>query len=312
MKLAIGGDLHITNQTPSSRKDNYPETQEKKIEFIFKSMRDNRADYLLQPGDLMDRWESPDRLKTRTMRLLRRAEEYIREPAFISVPGQHDIRYHTSPIENTPYGVVNEALGNFWVANDKPIEYPDLYVEGIDIYGAPWNKPIPEILDKNKFNILITHRMVSETQEWPGQKYDVPGTLLRESGFNLIVSGDNHRTIEFIHKGKILLNAGSLMRSKINQVDHRPCIFIFDTETLKYKKIFIPVESSDRVFDFENSKAEAEKDDRLARLITTLKNRSKISGIDFRLNMSNIVSNLTANNGISKSAYEIYEEVFDE
>lgn len=306
MKIAITGDWHLTNKRPENRIDDYVKAQEDKIVFIFKTMKENNVWLLLQPGDMTDKWESPDRFKTRIIKLFR---EVIRDImnlyTIVSVPGQHDIRFHTSPTDNTPFGVFAESL-DFLIASKSPIP-----ISNIDIYGAPWNAPIPKISNKNRYNILVTHRLVSDVQNWPGMNYDSPGSLLRKTGFDLIVSGDNHKWVEYSENGKILINCGSLMRSKIDQVGHEPSFYILDTETKEFRRVLIPIVSPEEVFDLEKTKAEKEKDQKNLKLIEALRAESKINGIDFRKNMSDTISDLKERNEISKDAYGIYEEVFN-
>jgi len=297
MKLLLTGDWHLTNRSPKSRTDDYVRSQQDKIKEINSIAFKHYIDIMLQPGDLCDKHEYPDSFKTRWVRYLRYC------PNILTVPGQHDLRYHTSPTDNTPYGVLAE-LANMEILGVKPSNLEDRTF----VYGSPWNQDIPEITTEGT-NILVTHRMVSVEQEWPGQKFEQPGGLVRKYDFDLIVSGDNHKSFDFEYDGKRLVNCGSLMRANIDQADHQPCVYIYDTETRGLEKILIPVEPIEEVMDLEVAEEEKEKNEELLKLVATLKEGAKIQGLDFRKNMSDTVTGLKSGGNISNEALKIDREV---
>ena len=276
-QLIATGDWHLTEYRPRSRKDDYISAMIAKIKFI----ADMKADRILNPGDVTDSHEFPDKFKTKWISRLSKR--------IICVPGQHDLRYHTSGIVNTPLGVLSEAVGFKIIHNtDGPFTMQKhvrtaLGSKEVSVYGAGWNKKIPEIIDMEAYNILLTHRMVIESKLWDKQEsYDVAGSLLRRNKFDLIVSGDNHQSFHYERDGKMLINCGSLMRSKIDQVDHKPCVWVIDTDKKSYEQIFIPIAPAEEVFNVEEVEIIKARNNRLDTLKDSFKNRKKLTGLDYK------------------------------
>lgn len=284
MKLLVTGDWHLTTRTPRNRIDDYPQSQRKKIAFIFSLAVEENVKAILQPGDAVDhslhRYNTPDSLK----------REYIlffkeKRIPIITIPGQHDMRYHSSDVSNTPLGVFESAANVTVITN----EFPEVLLGGVNkevmIYGAGWNKEVPKIQKKLKgVNILLTHRMIIKNKKvWGGQKeYDKADALLRKHEFDLIVSGDNHQAFIQRDGKKWLVNCGSLMRSKIDQVNHKPVVYIYDTEKLSLTPHLIPIEPFEDVMNIEEAVKEKEKSATLDLLIEGLSSVEDMEGIDFK------------------------------
>lgn len=60
--------------------------------------------------------------------------------------------------------------------------------------------------------------------------------------YNLL-TGDNHVTFVEKYKGRILINPGSIFRWTASQVDHEPCVFLYDSTDNTYEQIFIPIKT---------------------------------------------------------------------
>ena len=229
--------------------------------------------------DFFNSHKANDYLKRRMIVTLRRCGIKV-----ITVFGQHDLRFHSSDVRNTPLGVL-QAAGVIQIApNWEPIYLLD---NNVSIYGASWFEDIPEkMYDPDTFNILITHRMVLEEKIWDGQTDGVFGNkLLRTSPFDLIVSGDNHAHFTYKVGNRYLINCGSMIRTRIDQYDHRPTYYIFDTETREIQMETIPVELPQHVFDLTKAEAEKEENAVLIAFVERLKKNIKLEGLDFSKNM---------------------------
>ena len=71
------------------------------------------------------------------------------------------------------------------------------------------------------------------------------------------------------------------MRSKIDQGDHKPCIWVFDTETRKAEKVLIPVKPFKEVVNLERAEYEKEKNEKLEILAQSLKKKSRLKGLNY-------------------------------
>jgi len=303
-KFLIIGDTHLTNRTPKNRTDDCPETQKGKMVFIFDLAKKEKVSAILQPGDLVDhylhRYNTPDIIKREWI-------IYFKEndiPIF-TVPGQHDMRYHSSDIKNTPMGVL-EGSGVINVMTSIPLRcFSDIY-----IYGAGWNAEIPKLIERDRpvLHILITHRMIIKDKKiWEKQtEFDKADSLLSKHKFDLIVSGDNHQS--FIQKDgeKILVNCGSLMRSKIDQVKHQPCAYIYNTKDKTITKHLIPIKPFEDVMNIEAAVETKEKNKKLDLLIEGLSSDEHIEGLDFK---KAVISDIKENKDIlTKGTVKIINE----
>lgn len=311
MRFLITGDWHLSNKRPRSRKDDYTRAMIVKMEEIKHLSLKQGVDAILQPGDLTDDHKFPDKFKTFWIRKL------FHFPKIYTVPGQHDLRYHTSPIENTPLGVLREARPIFVGTGQTYNMWNDESDREVDIYTAGWGKDIPELKHNAVFNILITHRMITMDKLWAGQEdYEVAGTFLRKHKFDLIVSGDNHQSFHFKHGNRWLINCGSLMRSTIAQADHKPCVWIFDTEIKEAEQIFLTIEPFEKVMDLDRArrekKIEDQKNESLDKLEEVLSKKSGITGLNYPKRVSNRVRDLEKACGVSPLAAEIIGEVMED
>jgi len=310
MKFIVSGDWHLTNKKPRARTDNYVRAINKKVLQIFSLAGENDA-VILQPGDLTDDWDYPDKFKTEWIQAFRL---YAAKMKIITIPGQHDLRYHTSDFKNTPFGVITEGA-----EIQRAMDIPRKVTPDVHVYGAWWGKDVPKIEDKNAFNILLIHRLVLLEKIWEGQDEEdfvLADSLLRENDYDLIVSGDNHKSLNIEVDQKRLINCGSLMRSKLDQSDHHPCVWLIDTEDKdKWEQIFLDVEPFDEVFDVVKAKAakavEKQKNESLKKLKYVLEHESRITGLNYRRRVMKRVISLKDKTLISPVAESIINEVME-
>ncbi len=251
MIFAAGADFHLTNKVPENRKTGYfEEICEKFLELL--SMVSTKTDLLVCAGDFFDSTMVPYLVTKEIIHMIKSVNINI-----LVVPGQHDMRYHRSGLNNTPLGVLEESgcvkiLGNKW-----PILGPDT----TDFIGAGWNE---EPLDKA--DILVTHRMVTKTGPlFPGQsKFTTAAQMLNYYKWaKIIISGDNHQMFWLKERGRLLVNCGSLVRSSKKQIDHIPTLHFIDSETLKHDLWVIPHKPASVVFDFAKIEKEELKEKKL-------------------------------------------------
>ena len=312
MKLLVTGDWHLSDRTPRSRKDDYQEAMNGKIRRILSIAGKNQVEAILQAGDLTDSHDSPDKFKVKWI------DRFRNFPKIYTVPGQHDLRYHTSDIWNTPLGVLSQAVAIHTITDNRSRDlFDDVADKRINVYGAGWGQEIPKP-DPEIYSILITHRMVVMDKLWAAQEnYEMPGTLLRENpGYQLIVSGDNHNSFHYIDGGRFLINCGSLMRSNIDQVDHKPCVWIFDTDENPAEQIYLDVKPFEKVMDIERAEREKavkdQKNEKLEELERRLKSKSKIEGLNYASRVSERVKLLQDEDSINPISVEIIGEIMGE
>jgi len=274
MKLLLTGDWHLTNTAPEKRIDNYVKAQDRKIDFICTLAKEKNCACIIQPGDFFDSHKANDFLKRKMIQIL--MDTHL--PPILTIFGQHDLRYHSSDTRNTPLRVLEAAeiidiLGH-------------MEIEDVNIYGASWFEdiPMPEI---EGINILVIHKMIIKNNKlWEGQEDVTKGNiLLRNSGFDLIVSGDNHQSFTISTGKKHLVNCGSLMRMTTAQLEHKPVVYIYDTKDKSLEEHFIPIEPAEKVFDLSTIEKEKKENKELEAFVSQLKKDTKIEGLDYAKNL---------------------------
>lgn len=293
MRALLTGDLHLSNKCPENRKDNYEQTVLNKLTSIFSTASTNNCDCVLQPGDFSD---SPNLSYDFFVKVVSIIKTF-NLPIF-TCWGQHDLRYRTK--ENTFLAALKEACSTLYlVPNNSPLGFM-----GVDIYGSSFDEEIPEIIDKDKFSVLLTHRMIVNEKLWEGQtNFQFANSFLRTNKFNLIVSGDNHAAFSYKIGNRHLFNLGATLRSAINQIEHKPTTVLFDTSINSFEYIPIPIEPAENVFKMEKFERTFEVNKELNTFISGLSEHKEM-GLSFIDNLNEY----TKNNKIDSTIIDIIKE----
>lgn len=294
MKFLVTGDWHIDKDKIKTRKDNVLATCIDKLTQILKIADRKECRAILQPGDFFESHKTNDYLKQEIIRFLSVGHGDFTE--IHTVFGQHDLRYHSSNVLNTPLKVL-EASGVVNILTNRPFVYPQAKV---NIYGASWFEDIPEIDEHLEgFNILVLHKLIVDSKIWEGQEDHTFGkTLLLKSKYDLIVSGDNHKHF-IMHSGtgtigkRFLINCGSLLRTRIDQEDHRPCVYIFDTDPPEaapiFEQVYLEVQDFDKVIRVEEAARIKKENEALKWFVDALTTDANLSGIKYKRNVFDFV-----------------------
>jgi len=247
-----------------------------KMDQVLRIAKERGCAYILQPGDFFDKATPP-------LWLLRNVIWQLKDaPLLLVVMGQHDQRYHHGDRANTPLGVL-EAVGTLRLLGAEP--YPKtapgrgqngpsaalkagqggrqgegasrarrkpsvVATHSVRFYGASWGEDVPVPQSSPAVHVLLTHRMVIQNKLlWPGQTdYAKASALLtRNSGYDLILTGDNHTFFVEEVGGRFLVNCGSLMRTNTDQGKHQPSVVIYDTTSRKVEIIRLDVAPASKV-----------------------------------------------------------------
>lgn len=168
---------------------------------------------VLCAGDIFDRWNSPPELINWAIECL---------PTIYAIPGNHDLPNHRPELSHrSAYGTLVRA--------GKIIELDSVRkrLHNMDVYGRPFGEeiPIPEPAEKGILKVLVTHEYI-----WTVGAGHVGAPDDRKLGkvvkdfheFDIVVVGDNHMGFESTVKSTFIMNCGSLMRRKSNEVGYQP------------------------------------------------------------------------------------------
>ena len=296
MKILCSGDWHIRATNPRYRIDNYYKTLLNKIDWIFELAAKEGCKVILQPGDFFD---SPDQANY-VIRDMISFLGSLNGIELLSIYGQHDTKYRR--LENTAMGIFEE-LGAVEILKDTPF-----WFNGINFYGASWGKEIPVPVNKNEINILIAHRMiVKDSPLWSNQTDYISARdmLKKYEDYDLIVSGDNHQSFTYGSKlGSMLINCGSLMRTTIAQRDHKPVVYIVNTDTNEITRHEIPIQPIEEVMNLELADEIKERNQDLEAFMSGLS-----TNYDTELSFEKNLTSLMKMNETSKEIRGIAEEI---
>jgi len=293
----ISADIHARNTVPKCRTDNFIFTFLKKLVFL-NQLQEKYNCPILDGGDVFDTYEVSAELEALTI-------EYC--PELITIPGNHDLKDHSLPYffksslnvlrkAKKVKVLINRSLFKDSEINDeikKEIESETWFNEYIykdyRIIGIPYGYEIDN--SKNiypqpgKINVVIIHDMVyyNDPTYANGKPIGTNAKLIMKQlkDFDLIISGHNHQSFIVKSNKQTLINAGSMMRTTANQVDHIPGVFLWKNDQTFD---FVPYPIEKNVISLEHIKLEHEKNERIESYIEQLKMTYEV-GLNFKKNL---------------------------
>jgi len=316
MKFGIFGDIHFTNRGPSRRLDNFFETQMSKFTQAFSIFKKHNVQFVFQPGDFFDSHTVADRVKAEIIRFLRETLWYKEGILFVS--GQHDIFGHSlHTLPNSPIAVL-QAAGVGTLLDSKPTEidyldYENKLEKPVQVYGASYGEPIPKVENKEAYNILVIHKMIGDRELYPQQELIKPNQLLRNNpGYQLVICGDYHYQFSSQYQGRTIVNAGCLIRKTISKWDleHKPSIAIFDTNTNEVTFVELEVKPVNEVFDLHiEDKADRMQTEKFIQSLEEVLSKKGSSGPGWKKILSKIIEEKQCSIRVREVIDECLEEV---
>lgn len=243
-------DMHLREKgkNPEARSDNVWDAQWKKLDFISELQQENECD-VFHAGDLFDHWDVSDELLAKTI-------EHLPDD-FNTVYGNHDLPLH-SMLQKHKCGVYVLHKARVLHAFDA----------GAWKYDPDGDTPVIEVKGRK---ILIWHKYVYKQKEfWKadmGGAYS-SGLLRKYPNYDVILTGDNHEAFTDVHKGRLLVNPGSMIRSTAKQIDFRPRVYLWYADTNTVEPVYLPIEEN--VITREHLEKKENKDKRIQVFIENL------------------------------------------
>jgi DNA repair exonuclease SbcCD nuclease subunit len=282
ISVILTADWHLREDSPICRIDDFEANQWAKVNYIKKLQK--RYDCpVLHAGDLFDHWKPSPSLLSKTINFL--------PNKFYTVYGNHDLPQHNFELRDKSGIYTLEKAG---VLNRIP---------PLGIQFLSWNM-IP--FENEDDNILLWHTMTyKNVLPYPGCTSLTARRLLKKySQFDLIVTGDNHETFIEEYKGRILVNPGSLTRQKALQMEHKPCVFLWDASNNMIEQIYIPIEKN--VISREHLEIEKKKDSRIENFVSSLDN-DYITTLSFEENLKEFENINNIRNSVMNIIYKAIE-----
>jgi len=254
----ICGDLHIREDQPICRTDDYWAAQWKKMDFIAELQYKYNCKVLCS-GDMFEYWKPSPFLLSHTIAHL--------PDQFYTVYGNHDLPQHNLELA--------EKSGVYTLAQAGKLTI---------LPQCHWGK-FPDDSLNNREKILVWHVSTYQSghSPYPGCTWDDSMRLLRKySQYDLIITGHNHMTFTAERNGKLLINPGSMTRHKADQMNHTPCVFLYHAEDNTCTKIHLPFDTN--VINREHIEKQEKRDNRIDAFIVSLTNDWK-AAVSFEENL---------------------------
>lgn len=270
----LTADLHLREDRPQCRTDDYWATQDKKMKWLWELQIKYNCP-ILDAGDIFNK-NKPSPY------LLQWAIRNFPKP-FFTIPGNHDLPNHN--LENY------EKSGVCVLDSSHTINFhPFTQTTNFNIWSVPWEANIlsgpmlPKF--KNDINVLLVHIMTWTGREpYSGANKDgnsALSLLKKYKQFDLIVTGHNHRSFTIEHEGRLLVNPGSMMRMSADQIDHKPCGYLWYAKENKVEQVYYPIEQG--VISREHIDVKEKREGRISAFVNRLKDNVEI-GLSFEKNI---------------------------
>ena len=222
----LTADWHCMDRTPVCRTDDFEKAMIKKMWFIDDLASKHDCPVLIA-GDMLDKHTISPYLTSTII-------AHLCKHTYFSIPGNHELASHNlNNFLKSSLNVLSQC-GTVNVITETRRFVP---INTFEVHGIPYNQEIPPVdLDPAKKSVLMIHHMVHKDK--PIHK-DIESTkalsLLKKYNYDLIVVGDNHNPFVVEYKGKVLVNCGSLMRIRADQIDYKPAVWLWyaDTNTVE-------------------------------------------------------------------------------
>ena len=292
----LTSDWHIRPDVPECRTDDFQEAQWRKVQFVLDLAKQYSIPIVLG-GDISGnspQW--PNWLLERFSGLVRASGVRI-----LAIPGQHDLPGHNwDRWRESGYGVLvsTGVIVRF---------YHEAEISGFLGYGIPFGRMGEEDLGRIEADLLVLHVLTLESRkmEWEQDQWTADGLLDSAPNVRCILTGDNHKPFVRRLNGRLLVNPGSLMRTKSDQIDHRPRVYLWHAEENEVVPVYIPIEQG--VVSREAVEKRKDFDERQVAYVERLKKGYEI-GLSYEDNLKDSFVADPVDTAVAERVWDAVEE----
>ncbi len=261
----ITGDIHLREDRPVCRTDDYFEAQTRKIKWLCDLQEEHNVP-ILDAGDLFAKSKPSHFMTQWAIRNL--------PDEFHTIPGNHDLPSHNLSLLNKSALGVLDAAGAV-VILEQPLH---MSKDSVLVFPFPWGSVLHPHPDEVRTSVVALCHVMTFTGEtpWPGC-VDLPARqLLRHmKEYDLVITGHNHKAFVVKSRGRLLVNPGSLMRSSASQIDFKPRVYLWYMEDNHVEPVYVPIEED--VVTTKHLDMSKEKDKRINAFVEKLNEDIDIS-----------------------------------
>lgn len=115
-----------------------------------------------------------------------------------------------------------------------------------------------------------------------------------------IVTGDNHKPFVVRHKGRVLVNCGSMMRTTVDQADYQPVFWLWTMQRNRLQQVRIEV---DHAAVTEDEKVMQQSESSFTSFLREVEDVESL-GVSFEDNMKQFIQSTPQPQGVSRLIWE--------
>ena len=268
-------DMHLMEKTPVCRLDeDFITTQLDKLNWL-SNLQVKYNCPIYHAGDLFDKWKN-------SLWFIALVMQYFPKK-FYTIIGNHDMPQHNIHLIEKSSIYLMEQAGFLTILDGTHFDQiPEK--ESITIKGR---------------RILIWHNLIYTGKDlFPGHTANLANDILKKyTQYDLIVTGDNHKTFIAKHNDRILINPGSMLRTTAEQMEHEPCVFLYYAETNRVEEVFFPIQKG--VITREHIEVKKNVESRLLAFVEKLQNKGN-KALSFEDNVMSLLDNENVDKKVKK------------
>jgi predicted phosphodiesterase len=252
------GDIHLRLTTPIARTDDFVAAMWYKIKFINELALQHDCPVLCA-GDFFDNWKPTPELLSAVIERL---------PAhWYTIYGDHDLPQHSYKLRHKSGLTTLKKAGALTIVKGG---------HGSD-KGSNKLKSTDSSIVINGRKVFLWHILTWKDElPYPGCTNSNAMKLLKKyPEFDCIVTGDNHKPFIERYKGRILVNVGSMMRTRADQINYKPAVWLYYADKNDVVPVYLPIEEN--VISREHIEAKEERDNRIEAFISKVKTNFKLT-----------------------------------
>jgi len=283
--LIITSDLHLRDDQPICRTDNFWETQLQKIIWLNQLQNNYDSIPIVCAGDIFHKAKpSP--------KLLALAIEYL--PHMYVIPGNHDLPNHTMNsfhecglnvlITAGKSTIVNSTNQNSIILQSLR---PTISLDGLP-YGIENDSLKPKKTNGNTTSILLLHVYnYLEKPKWIDKGTSYNSILKKYPNFGIVITGDNHDSFYKKMGERWIINPGCFTRQRLDEKEYEPSVYLYYTHNNTVERVKISTEK-DTFTDIHVSEYK-DKNERIDLFVESLKQTKDIS-LSFEDNLKRFIA----------------------
>jgi len=279
----LTADIHLRDDNPKCRKDDFLEAQMNKLLWLGALQKKHKCP-ILDAGDLFHKWKVSPFLINFALRYL--------PSNFFTVAGNHDLPQHNIELLNqSGLGVLLEA-GKINILTGRTV------FDNFITYGFGWNNPITNNKsEENLPKVALAHTMTYKGNKPYPQCTDLEAEVLlcKNDGYDLILTGHNHKCFIVQENMRFLVNAGSLTRQTADQLEYKPAVHLWkvdDNGRYSIESEYLPIEKDVMNVDYLERKTQT--DSRMDAFVQSISGDWDI-GISYEHNMESCMNENNVN-----------------